>query len=202
MKKYFFLLLSLVFMLGCSKGGDDKEEVVAPFLNGVPTTSLLFAHDGDSELLSIESNRPWSITVAGGAVGWLSVSTSSGGIGTTEVTVTAQGNNSVDRRSGEVTFSASSMQPKKFTVTQSGVPAESTSYADGEVLQLQEATMFGTNDMGINIVVMGDGYTIDDMDKDTGKYEKDMREAMNSFFSVYPLSEYRDYFNVYMVVAI
>jgi hypothetical protein len=66
------------------------------------------------------------------------------------------------------------------------------------VVKLQNATV----GKGVNIVLMGDGYTLKDMDKGTGKYEQDMRTAANSFFSVYPYTEYRDYFNVYMIAAI
>ena len=72
------------------------------------------------------------------------------------------------------------------------------SYADKEVVKLQNATV----GKGVNIVMMGDGYTIKDMNKGTGKYEQDMRTAANAFFSVYPYTEYRSHFNVYMIAAI
>jgi hypothetical protein len=49
---------------------------------------------------------------------------------------------------------------------------------------------------------MGDGYTEQYMQKGAGKYETDMRTAVDHFFSVYPMSHYRNYFNVYMVAAI
>jgi hypothetical protein len=49
---------------------------------------------------------------------------------------------------------------------------------------------------------MGDGYTEQYMETGTGKYETDMRTAADHFFSVYPLSQYRNYFNIYMVTAI
>ncbi|MDR0796981.1 MAG: hypothetical protein LBE79_13190 [Tannerella sp.] len=71
-------------------------------------------------------------------------------------------------------------------------------YSDKEVLRLQSATV----GRGVNIILMGDGYTLKDMDKQTGKYELDMRAAADHFFSVYPYTVYRDYFNVYMIAAI
>jgi len=71
-------------------------------------------------------------------------------------------------------------------------------YHDKEVVKLQSAT----TGKGVNIVIMGDGYTSNDMRKRTGKYEMEMREAADHFFSVQPYMRYRDYFNVYMVVAI
>jgi hypothetical protein len=70
-------------------------------------------------------------------------------------------------------------------------------YSDGEIVMLQTATVGN----GINIVMMGDGYTDKHMARGTGKYERDMRAAADHFFSVYPYTEYRDHFNVYMVVA-
>jgi hypothetical protein len=54
---------------------------------------------------------------------------------------------------------------------------------------------------GVNIVMMGDGYTDKHMARGTGKYERDMRAAVEHFFSVDPYTVYRDQFNVYMVVA-
>lgn len=45
----------------------------------------------------------------------------------------------------------------------------------------------------------GDGYTLAEMARGTGKYETDMRRrAAEAFFSVYPYSAYRSYFDVYM----
>ncbi len=55
---------------------------------------------------------------------------------------------------------------------------------------------------GINIVMMGEGYTLPLMARDGGKYETDMKAAVEHFFSVYPYSDYREYFNVWMVIAI
>jgi len=71
-------------------------------------------------------------------------------------------------------------------------------YADREVVKLQTAV----KGRGVNIVIMGDGYTSSDMLRDDGTYKHDMLEAMENFFSVYPYTDYRDYFNVYMVVAV
>ena len=70
-------------------------------------------------------------------------------------------------------------------------------YQDEDYILLQKATVGN----GINIVIMGDGFTREDLQKNTGKYESSMREAADHFFSVYPYSAYRDHFNVYMLVA-
>jgi len=97
-------------------------------------------------------------------------------------------------RTGIITVKAGDANPVTITITQLKV----VFYNDREVVKLQSAT----TGKGVNIVMMGDGYTFDDMRMRTGKYERDMREAAEHFFSVYPFSRYRDHFNVFMVTAI
>lgn len=69
-------------------------------------------------------------------------------------------------------------------------------YLDGEYLQLQQAT----RGSGVNLVIMGDGFTQKDLEQG-GRYETIMQQAADYFFSIEPYQSYRDYFNVYMVVA-
>ena len=64
---------------------------------------------------------------------------------------------------------------------------------DGEVVELQKATQ-GT---GINVIILGDGFT--DIEVNNGQYEKVMRKAMENFFSVEPMTTFKDYFNVYTI---
>lgn len=85
---------------------------------------------------------------------------------------------------------------RQIAVNQAGVPPRSD-YADMEVVRLQEATVGS----GVNIVIMGDGYIASQMNPG-GKYESEMRAAMEHFFSTYPYDRYRDYFNVWMVGAV
>ncbi len=70
---------------------------------------------------------------------------------------------------------------------------------DGEVIVLQEATAPGIT-KGIDIVLMGDGYT-EELIAD-GTYEQVMRDAMEYLFVEEPYKTYRDHFNVYMVNAV
>lgn len=69
-------------------------------------------------------------------------------------------------------------------------------YNDGECITLQEAS----KGKGVNLFIMGDGFTIDDLGEN-GRYEKIMKQAMENFFSIEPYITYRDYFSVYAVVA-
>lgn len=50
---------------------------------------------------------------------------------------------------------------------------------------------------GINVVLMGDGYS--DRLIDDGTYKEDMTTIMEAFFSMEPYKTYREYFNVYCI---
>ncbi len=105
--------------------------------------------------------------------------------------------NTGGRRTATITITAGGLTPIAFPVEQAACVSGNT-WSDKDWLKLQSATKGN----GIDLILMGDGYNIQRMTKTTGKYEVDMRAAMEHFFSVYPLSNYRDYFNVYMVVAV
>ena len=68
--------------------------------------------------------------------------------------------------------------------------------ADGSYVALQSAT----EGNGIDIVLMGDGYS--DRQVASGRYEADMRKAMEAFFSKEPFTSFRHLFNVYMVKCV
>ncbi len=66
---------------------------------------------------------------------------------------------------------------------------------DGTVKTLQNAT----EGNGIDIVLMGDAYTRESINK--GRYRDSMVEAIEAFFSIEPFKTYRNYFNVHVVFA-
>ena len=73
----------------------------------------------------------------------------------------------------------------------------STDYsANGQYVTLQSAT----EGNGIDVVLMGDGYS--DRQIASGRYEADMRKAMEVFFSKEPFTSFRYLFNVYMVICV
>lgn len=65
---------------------------------------------------------------------------------------------------------------------------------DGDYRQLQQASLGKAN-----LVIMGDGFTSDYLLE--SRYGEIMEQATEYFFSIEPFTSYRDYFNVYMVVA-
>lgn len=71
-----------------------------------------------------------------------------------------------------------------------------SNYYDGEVYKAQSATIGN----GVNIILMGDGYTASEMAQ--GKYTTDIDKAVEHFFDIEPYRTYRDYFNIYYVYVI
>ena len=69
-------------------------------------------------------------------------------------------------------------------------------YRDGEYLLLQQAV----KGRGVDLVFMGDGFTKKDLAVN-GRYEVVMKQAIDYFFSIEPYQTFRDYFNIYMVIA-
>lgn len=93
----------------------------------------------------------------------------------------------IETISGEVNDDALMYAPNDPNYT-------STDYsANGEYVALQTAS----EGKGIDIVLMGDGYS--DRQIASGRYEADMRKAMEAFFSKEPYTSFRHLFNVYMV---
>ena len=155
-----------------------------------PYTVDLSPFGDTSETVSIITDRPsWYYTFSSD---WLTVYKSD-----YNLTISATPNFSNTVRSAGIRVLSESGDFDNITVTQNSIP-EINIYKDRESVKLQNATLGN----GINLILMGDGYTLKDMLKGTGKYEQDMRAAAEAFFSVYPFSQFRNYFNVYMVAAI
>ena len=74
-------------------------------------------------------------------------------------------------------------------------PAPTDYYMDRAIIY-QEPSTVGN---GIDLIIMGDGYTRSELT--ATKYLQDMKSAIESFFSVVPYSNYRNYFNVYVIAA-
>lgn len=68
-------------------------------------------------------------------------------------------------------------------------------HKDGEWLQLQEGRRGN-----VNLLLMGDGFIRKDL-VTGGRYDAIMSQAMEYFFSIEPFTSYRDYFNVYVMIA-
>lgn len=68
-------------------------------------------------------------------------------------------------------------------------------YNENSEIQLQQAT----KGKGINVIFTGDGYDAEDIA--TGSFMNDIEEGVEYFFAVEPYITYKEYFNVYVDVA-
>ena len=68
-------------------------------------------------------------------------------------------------------------------------------YIDRSIIYQELATVGN----GIDLIFMGDGYTRSELT--AAKYLQDMMSAIENFFSVVPYSNYRNYFNIYIIAA-
>ncbi len=178
--------------------GELSEQVevtqkVLGYLTVTPT-DIVLSGEASSESISVSTNLPsWEYRISQTG-NWLTVSQSND-----RITLTATANTTSAERQATIFITVGELS-EQVSVRQKAIDNQvgNNYYADKETVKLQSATI----GRGINIVLMGDGYTTNEMQKGTGKYEQDMRTATEHFFSVYPLSDYRNYFNVYMIAAI
>lgn len=126
---------------------------------------------------------------------WISVSPSSGsatGADSTSLVVTfSQIDSSSNFRSGNVIFK---LNNEEFADTLE-VNQYNYAFSDGEYATVQSSSA----GKGIDLVFMGDGYTITDIRQ--GEYEDNLLEAIFHFFNLEPFKTYRNYFNAHIVYA-
>ena len=125
---------------------------------------------------------------------WCEVSPASGNK-KTEVTLTIKGmdKNAVSR-DGKVVFR---LKDKDYT-HECSVSQYGYEYGEDEWITLQKATK--GNNGGINIVLLGDGFSAKDIA--SGKYLTDIKQEVEYFFGIEPYKTYRDYFNVYTAIPL
>ena len=125
---------------------------------------------------------------------WCEVSPASGNK-KTEVTLTIKGmdKNAVSR-DGKVVFR---LKDKDYT-HECSVSQYGYEYGEDEWITLQKATK--GNNGGINIVLLGDGFSAKDIA--SGKYLNDIKQEVEYFFGIEPYKTYRDYFNVYTAIPL
>ena len=177
------------------KAGDLTRNITVK-QNGIATISIetkeIFIKGTEAGEIKFSVDDKWTISPA--SVSWGTFSSTSGEAGdyTISFTPNATNNSAADISLEAYINSDGSSEP--FTIIHK---ADLESYNDKDVVQLQTATQVS----GVDLIFMGDGFTRKDMEKEEGKYEKSIRQAVDHFFSIEPYISYRKYFNVYMVVA-
>lgn len=125
---------------------------------------------------------------------WCTLSKNSGN-GTTEVQLTInQLTKGTGDRSGDIVLKLKD----KYYNCKIAVKQHDFQYDEDQTITLQKATK--GNNGGINIVLLGDGYTASDIK--SGSYMNDINNAVNYFFGIEPYTSYRNYFNIYTTVAL
>jgi hypothetical protein len=161
-------------------------------------STLHFDNMGDTKTVTVTllegSSTFWNVSKDDESVNWFTVKK----LNDTTIEVTVDPNPGAQREVRFTVGTRNSDKKKKATIIQEPVDNK-TYYADKEVVQLEKATV----GHGVELIVMGEGYQLADMKRDgSGLYESVARQAVDNFFSVYPYSEYREYFNVWMVGAV
>ncbi|MBL1005700.1 MAG: leucine-rich repeat protein [Escherichia coli] len=125
---------------------------------------------------------------------WCEVSPASGNK-KTEVTLTIKGMaKNAASRDGKVVFR---LKDKDYT-HECSVSQYGYEYGEDEWITLQKATK--GNKGGINIVLLGDGFSAKDIA--SGEYLNDIKQEVEYFFGIEPYKTYRDYFNVYTAIPL
>ncbi len=177
---------------GITKTLNITQSAREPDPLNVEPLSLDYTAANTTDYLAVETTLPsWQIEVVGGP-DWCSAQKD----GSKKAKISAK-TNFGEEREATVRITAGTYKAEVVLTQQPLDGGEH--YGDGQVVQLQQSTAGN----GIDIILLGDGYTLGEMGRHgDGKYETDMRAAADHFFSVYPYSAYRDHFNVYMVTAI
>ncbi|MCE5204480.1 MAG: Ig-like domain-containing protein [Porphyromonadaceae bacterium] len=147
---------------------------------------------GESFYIDVTASDDWSVS---SKPPWITITPSGGtgqptGVSSVKVTVSSY-NGSAVYRSGDIIFTLNGKRrTATFTVDQYNFP-----YVDGDYVKVQSSTRGD----GIDLVFLGDGYTIDDIGR--GRFTGNLNEAIEHFFSIEPYKSYRNYFDVYIVYA-
>lgn len=152
----------------------------------VSPTEITLPFAGGSSSIVAETNIPLTVTVTGNP-DWLSVSKDqTKGMETQTYTVTAQENKG-DQREADIVFNGKGWEQTVHVIQ------SSEARKDGDVTVLQQHTLGS----GVPIVILGDGFTREDIDK--GVYAKAAQTACNYFFSAEPVTSLREYFDVWSI---
>jgi uncharacterized protein YjdB len=146
----------------------------------------------ESFFINVDASEDWSIL---SKPNWITVTPSSiagGNRGTSSVKVSVSGYSGLPvYRSGEIIFTLNGKEQNAIlTIDQYNFP-----YKDGDYMKVQSSTKGN----GIDLVFLGDGYTIEDIGK--GTFLKNLNDAIEHFFDIEPYRTYRNYFDVYIVYA-
>lgn len=166
----------------------DKPVVDIPMLD-VSTPTLKFNAGSQTKNVIVTTNQPsWQFNLDNTTT-WCSAIKDNN-----QLIISVNENTTNSSRNTNITVTAGSIS-KTINITQESLPKDEN-YVDSEIVKLLSATQ----GEGIDLIFMGDGFIKTDLQKG-GNYEMSIKKAVDHYFSVEPYKSYRDYFNVYMIVA-
>lgn len=155
-------------------------------------SNLHLSGAGGSLYVDVTASNNWSVV---SNPPWVTVTPSTGyraenGSNRVEISISPY-NGTNAYRVGEIVFKLDGIErAASFTIDQYNFVED-----DGDYFKVQSSTVGD----GIDLVFLGDGYTIEDIG--SGKFWKNLNDAVNHFFEIEPYRTYRDYFDVYIVYA-
>jgi len=161
----------------------------------VSPASLTFTESGQSQQITIAGSGAWKLV---SKPVWCSLSpdiTTGNGVQTIHVTV-----HTAPYGTGKANITWASIDNRITTsvaIDASALTLPGTELTDESYYQYRSCS----KGPGINLVLMGDGYTANQL-ASGGKYETDMWSAVDAFFAIEPYTTYQDYFNVYIIGAV
>ncbi len=163
----------------------EEEEITVSDVNEAPT-----AGEGGTVTLYYNSNTTCEVMIPEG-VDWIYYLETKAPVDRS-ISIIVEPNNTGNSREATVTLRTASGTSFPYTVSQEAQDLTE----DKAVVLLQKAEA----GYGIDIVLLGDGYTADMIEN--GTYEQVMRDAMEYLFVEEPYKSFRHLFNVYMVNAV
>lgn len=154
------------------------------------TSTHQYCPDASDDSFSVSD---YTYTLSDGAEAWCTVEKNSDNADYLSVSVTE--NTTDELRTAEITVTSSVLSRTVHIEQKAGTGGI---YADGESKEIQLHDP--TKGNGVNVVIMGDGFTRADLEYN-GVYETAMRKAAGYFFSVEPFTSHKAYFNVYMIAV-
>lgn len=172
--------------------------------------SVVVDANGGQVECKVESNVRYEVTVGGDGEGWISMLKVGDGITSLKGGLTSQGirpiffnilaNEGTDSRRATIYFEAKTSELRDSVVIiqnaagqGEGTDIDGTALVDGVAYSLQKSKYDK-----LNLIVMGDGFLKSHLIAG-GLYEKSMKQAIDAFFSIFPYTEFKDLFNLYIV---
>jgi hypothetical protein len=172
-----------------TKYWNDFQRIAAHHELGCQPETVNCLNASHTHTMVLNAGSSWTVE---SKPDWCSLSASSGSQ-KTELTLTvdelAKGSSN---RTGKIVFK---LNDYDYTDTCIVNQYNYSDYSEDEPVTLQTHTQ----GKGINLLFIGDGFSAKDISE--GTYLKDMKMEIENFFSIEPYKTYRNYFNVYTLIA-